>query len=400
MSSLTLPYTPIAVSASDQRTSAVASDGRNLLYVWEEYLRGEGWQLLAGRVDPAGRRLDGAGTRLSTRSENFHPSVSYDGSNFLVVWSERFTLFGNRISSDGKVLDGKGFVISDSSCGQTHSDIASNGTAQMVVWTECRGGPAGEGSPNSHVFSSRVNSSGQVIDTAPLQISFGPKGERDPAVTAIGSNFFVAWEENFIPNCGSDFCLTRTRLYGRRVSESNTHMDVAQTAIAIGRTGFQNARFPSLASNGSIVMVAWASQEERKGARYARLAQDGKLLDVPAEDNGRAIEGGEESVGPPALVWNGLSFIVIHSDRGMAVLASRMSAQGELLDVRPMEISAPSLGPFPGEPLPSVVALGRGEVAIGYIRETDDEFYGHLVNRLFSRRIREPLLHRRATRLQ
>jgi len=263
----------------------------------------------------------------------------------------------------------------------------------MVVWTECRGGAANEGGPNGHVFGSRINSSGQVIDTAPLQISFGPRGEQHPSITTSGSNFFVAWEENVLRLC-AEFCSQPSRIYGRRISESATHLDVAQTAIAIGRTEFPSERFPSLASNGSTVMVTWGSQEG-KGARYARLDKDGRLLDVPAEENGRAIAGGEKSVGPESVAWNGVNFVVIHSGRGI-VLASRISAQGEQIDVTPIETSSPAFG----EPSPRVVAAAPGEVAVGYSRQTDDKVYGHLVNRLFSRRIREPLLRRRATRLQ
>ncbi|HXI14528.1 MAG TPA: hypothetical protein VNM92_18075 [Thermoanaerobaculia bacterium] len=387
--------TPIVVSAPDQGASAVGWDGRNLLYVWEQYVREEaGWHPFAGRLDPAGKRLDGAGIRLSTKGDLFHPSVSFDGENFLVVWSERATLFGNRISPDGKVLDGKGFVISESSCGMTHSDIAWNGTTQMVVWTECRGGAAIEGGPNGHVFGSRINSSGQVIDTAPLQISFGPSGEQHPSITTIGSNFFVAWEEHGMRVCDREFCSQPTRIYGRRISESATYLDVAQTAIAVGRTEFPSERFPSLASNGSTIVVAWVSQEG-KGARYARLDKDGRLLDVRAEDNnGRAISGGEQFFGPPSVAWNGVTFVVIYSGRG--VLASRISAQGEQLDVRPIEVSSVGFE----DPPPCAVAAGLAEVAVGYIRQTDDKVYGHLVNRLFSRRVREPLLRRRATRLK
>jgi hypothetical protein len=41
----------------------------------------------------------------------FSPAVGFDGNNYLVVWSDGYTLMGARVSPQGKVLDPAGFVI-------------------------------------------------------------------------------------------------------------------------------------------------------------------------------------------------------------------------------------------------------------------------------------------------
>jgi hypothetical protein len=109
----------IGVASGIQTNPQVASDGANFLVVWEDY--GTHWpniDVTAKRVTSGGTVLDPGGIFIATTEdpEEF-PSVSFDGTNYVVVWRksqrESAELRLNRVTQNGEVLDPDGISISD-----------------------------------------------------------------------------------------------------------------------------------------------------------------------------------------------------------------------------------------------------------------------------------------------
>ena len=102
---------PIGVAINAQQAPAVAFDGTNYLVVWSDGRRGSGSDIYGARVSPAGSVLDPSGLALSA-STTFTllmsaPALAFDGTNYLVVWDEKIgfssptNLQGLRVSPRG-----------------------------------------------------------------------------------------------------------------------------------------------------------------------------------------------------------------------------------------------------------------------------------------------------------
>jgi hypothetical protein len=113
------PAFGIGVASGVQINPQVASDGANFLVVWEDY--GTHWpniDITGARVTSEGSVLDPMGITISATSDPEElPWVSFDGTNYVVIWkksgSESTELRLSRVTQDGEVLDLDGVFISD-----------------------------------------------------------------------------------------------------------------------------------------------------------------------------------------------------------------------------------------------------------------------------------------------
>jgi hypothetical protein len=65
--------------------------------------------------------------------------VAWDGTNFLVVWSDDRNpsapnIYGTRITPQGEILDGTGFQISDETIRTIAPSITFNGSNYLIAW--------------------------------------------------------------------------------------------------------------------------------------------------------------------------------------------------------------------------------------------------------------------------
>jgi hypothetical protein len=74
----------------------------------------------------------------SERGVQYGPSIGFDGTNFLVTWTDgRDSLeqiYASRVTPSGTVLDPGGFPVKQENDEQVSSDVAFDGTNYLVVW--------------------------------------------------------------------------------------------------------------------------------------------------------------------------------------------------------------------------------------------------------------------------
>lgn len=221
---------------------SVAFDGTNFFVVWDDY-RDEYSDIYGARVSQSGSVLDEDGILVSMNTDDadvYNPSVAFDGTNYLVVWSDNDDIYGARVTTSGSVLDEYGLSISSAANGQYFPEAAFDGTNYLVVWEDKRN------SDQYDIYGARVNPSGQVLDPSGIAISTATYDQHSPALAFDGTNYFVVWQHG----AGSDF-----DIYGARVGPSGSVLD--PSGIVISDTASDWETYPAVAFDGTDYLVAW-----------------------------------------------------------------------------------------------------------------------------------------------
>jgi len=172
---------------------AVAFDGQNYLVVWGDYRNTVDADVYGARVDTAGTVLDAGGIAICTEAGNQSvPALASSGTNCLVAWLDERTddgdIYGCRVEPDGDVLDGSGLAIRVETSDQGDQAVAFDGTNYLVVWSDYRG-------DNLDIYGARVTVGGSVLDPSGILISGADMNQRSPAVAFDGTTYLVAWQD-------------------------------------------------------------------------------------------------------------------------------------------------------------------------------------------------------------
>ncbi len=366
-----LDSTPITISSSYVWHQRLAFDGTNYLSVWEDY-RDSVSQIYGARVTPGGSVLDTAGIAIGSGTDWLMcPAITFDGTNFLVVWEQdcdsvTSLIRGARVSPSGQVLD-SAFVVDSSSgvdvlFGPTAS---SDGTNSLVVWQDFSRGLRGalvasdgsvvdtgivlappinafEGptslydgtdylvswkawSPVDCILATRVSRSGVPLDTPGVYVCAPPRGfTENPAVAFDGDRYLVTWDDDLYgcPN-----------IYGARLTRQMSMLDT--TGIGISRSqGAANIQHdPSTAFDGSNFLVAWVDNRNMAGAIYAaRVSPGGANLDP----EGIPICTLASNRGYPSVAFDGTNYLVTWADGRRSdsadIYGTRVTRGGSVLD--------------------------------------------------------------------
>lgn len=283
-----------------QEHPAIAFDGSNYLVVWEDV-----WpptvrsiEIHAARVSPSGAVIDHLPIPVSTAPRTkHHPSVAFDGANYLVVWLDYRNggspdIYGARVSPSGNVLDPDGIAISTAPGSQVDPSVVFGDSSYLVVWYDWRNGP-------SDIYGSRVTPSGVVLDTAGIMISADSGCQKQPAVSFDGADYFVVWD---------DERLGTTDIYGARVTQGGTVIDTSGIAICTAVSGQYN---PAVSFNDTDYLVAWWDVRNGDSDVYgARVTTGGVVLDT----SGIAISTVPGAQGSPRIASAGSDFLVVWRD--------------------------------------------------------------------------------------
>ncbi|MBI4953407.1 MAG: hypothetical protein HY908_15360, partial [Myxococcales bacterium] len=324
----------VASAASAQATPAVAFAGSSWLVVWADARSGADWDIYGARVSATGAVLDPAGipiARASNRQEA--PAVSFGGSTWLVVWQDFRggvdpDIYGVRVDGGGVVLDPSGIAISVAAGRQEAPSVAFDGSQWLVAWSDFRGGATAD------VYAARVSAAGAVLDPGGLPVSTATNHQQLPAVAFDGANWVVAWED------WRSWATLSRDVYAARVSPSGVVLDPA--GIAVTATSAETLA-PVIASDGTRTLVVWEDWRTfattGQDVYGARLTQGGVVLD-PA---GVAITTGLSSQYGATVAFDGVQWLVAWQDLRAGnwdIYAARVSTAGSVLDPAGVPVSS------------------------------------------------------------
>jgi hypothetical protein len=176
-----IPVGPLTTIPGSLVSLAAAFDGTNYLVVW---LNGG---IYGARITQAGQVLDSGGFLISdTTYPNCFPAVAFDGTNYFVVWS-RYTpqriIEGARVTPGGVVLDSPSVRLAGTSGLSYCPSIAFDGTNYLVVWT-C----------GSFISGVRVSPSGVVLDSAGVTYVSNAVSRRAARLAFDGTDYSLIYE--------------------------------------------------------------------------------------------------------------------------------------------------------------------------------------------------------------
>jgi hypothetical protein len=343
------------------------------------------------------QRVSGAGTLVGSQIRIVSglvgpnsPSLSFDGTNFFVVWSYDLVR-GARVSPAGVLLDPSPFDISTAEGSDTDVPaVAFDGTNTIVAWQDFTtdNGPGtmlvrrvdGAGTPvdptpipvvacqnpalavgNGQVLLAFANgfslttsleavriAGGTILDNPPFVLSTHANDQTGPAVAANGTGSFVVWNDD---RSGS------IDVYGARVTADGSMLD--GTGIPIS-TATGNQSSAAVVFDGTGYFVVWADTRSGTSDIYgARVTVDGVVLDPGGIQITSTPSVAELD---PALAFDGTNYFVVW-DQGTCpcgLFGTRVSTAGTVLD--PGGITLPTTG----NPLKPTVAFGSSSYLVAW----------------------------------
>ncbi|NPV13775.1 hypothetical protein HPY86_02450 [candidate division WOR-3 bacterium] len=319
---------PISTVPYAQLEPACAFDGKNFLVVWQEYRRSSvNADIYGARVTPEGAVLDTNSIPITTRGgHQINPAVAFDGTNYLVVWADQlspiyyyYDIYGTRVTRDGLVLDPQGIAISSAADNQKSPAVAFDGTNWVVVWQDERNGSHIYN--RSHIYSARVTPEGVVLDPWGVVVSGAAHPQWAPTVSFGGTNFLVAWQDD--RSSGGD-------IYGTLVTEDGVVLD--PDGLPITTAPYWQGS-PASGYDGKNYLVVWTDCRSGEADIYgARVTPEGVVLDP----NGIQISTSPDSVGTPAVAFDGTNYLVVwqvYCSSGVSyIYGARVTPEGVVLD--------------------------------------------------------------------
>lgn len=132
----------------------------------------------------------------SSSSDAFEPTISWDGSNFGIFWSEASQVKFAQVSTKGEIVTGPK-IISENAI---HVSAVWNQSLEVygVVWYGTDNAPI----PGARFV--RVSQEGGVIDNVIPLSSVNDRGQFRPLIATSGSDYGVTWNSN--RNCSAGIC--------------------------------------------------------------------------------------------------------------------------------------------------------------------------------------------------
>jgi hypothetical protein len=296
-------------------------NGTNYLLVWSDDLPG----ICAARLAPDGRLIDTTAIALTTRECRGEPWVACAGGNWLVTWQVRGfqgDIVATTVSPDGNVRRIDGMPLSTSGADQTKTRAAFDGDNYLVVWQQ----PAKDSLYEDwgDIWAARVTASGVLLDSNPIAVSARPNCyAQHPDVSFNGADFLVVWYDNRDSRAWG--------VFGARVSRSGVLLDTAGMRISNGPS---DEGYPVVAAGGPTWLVAWNDFRGGMFVEYiyaARVSADGVLLDT----SGIPVAIGEWCQFLDAVGYDGANYLVIWEDNYTGpsdIRGRRVAPDGTILD--------------------------------------------------------------------
>jgi hypothetical protein len=189
---------PISTATGHQKKPAAASDGSAGYVVWEDFRSGSP-RIYGARVSSSGQTLDTSGVAMpATYYYQYTPKVCWGQSNYLVAWSDSYSITGCRISQAGAVLDTSGIVIDNYVSSKGNPSVCWDGSKFQCVWEDYRSSYSG----NSDIYHTTISSAGSVAVTSTVALVSDLVCQLMPKVIANGASGMLLYSRNLnYANC-------------------------------------------------------------------------------------------------------------------------------------------------------------------------------------------------------
>ena len=157
--------------------------------------------LVIHRISPAGMDLDapnGITVNLASLPTS-GPTVASGSGNSLIAYSRydsvtsQHFMYGVLIDQNGQVIAPGEFPIAADLATHWFPQVSFDGTNYLVVWQQLPS--SGADQSLAHINGARVTPAGTVLDSPSIAISSTPQGQYSPVVAFDGTNYFVAWQD-------------------------------------------------------------------------------------------------------------------------------------------------------------------------------------------------------------
>jgi hypothetical protein len=311
-------------------TPDVAFDGTNWLVVWSQPSASNGEEVYGRRVGGDGSTLGAAFPIGANPEHDSKPVVAWNGSNFLVAWQHRFEpgnwdIYARAVSASGAVSPDT-YAVAFGDHNEEAPEIAASSTNFLVAWQDDRNAPVS----GKDIWASGRQPSGGNLGEFLVGGEDNSQDDVEPAVAWNGSEFLVVWQHVYPSTTVSD-------VYARRTGIS-TREGVG--SIFVSDIDFRDDA-PGVASNGSEWLVVWG----KKGTgtydvRGERISATGSQLG----EFGISSAAGDQDT--PSVAFDGGQYLVAWHDRRSStvpdVYGGRVTSGGAASDGSGFPISATS----------------------------------------------------------
>lgn len=317
---------PASVSAPAQVETSLAQGpaGTNVI-VFRSRASGAA-RILAQRIDDTGLALDPEPIEVATGPLQWlqtptidRPDVAWNGSVFLITWSDTVDVFARRMNPDGSFVDAGPITVMP---GQ-HAAVGALGSDFLVA-----GSTVGTLLATGALRVARLDgTSGAVLDAPPTTLSTPTLAGQFPHIVALGGRWLVVWESVYRDP------------WSTTVIESTGYAFVEPNGATTGELDAGLGLRPGVAiANDRALLVA---VDDTVSGGTTDL--DGRILMADGTFLGPAflLSSAPEEQLAPAAAWNGAEFVVAWEDKRDAVIyfddrtdvyGARVTASGQVLD--------------------------------------------------------------------
>ncbi|KQC14084.1 MAG: hypothetical protein APR63_06170 [Desulfuromonas sp. SDB] len=317
----------ITNSANAKIRPNVCSDNTNYLILWQDYFSGIDWNIYGNRIDSGGSVLHSPDIRISYDDSPYKintqkdPSLSTDGSDYLVVWEDEdsldvYHLYGAIVDEYG-IVDTCRIRISTSADSQLNPVTAFNGTNYLVAWEDFRNHP-----DSADIYGTRISPSGEVLDTSGIGISTSNGEKLNIKVSSDDTNYMVVW---------SDSRSGTKDIYGARLTGEGVLMDL--NGIQISYLGPDRDQ-PDIAWGGNSYLVVWriGNSPGEYNIMGTRVSSSGTVINTDEILISIAVNAQEN----PAVAFDGINYLVVWEDKQSGsdydIYGCRIDTAGNILD--------------------------------------------------------------------
>jgi hypothetical protein len=196
------------------------------------------------------------------------PSVAYGDSVYMVVWQEGWNgkngkarIFAARVNTNGQLLDSAGIEIAPCSTGvQEQPRIAFSQGTFLIVWQDMRNGN------DFDVLGARISPAGTVLDSVPIPFAVAARSQVLPDLSESKTGFIVVWQ-------GFQSTGSSTQLFGAIVDAADG--SITPLSLSLYKSN------PRIAWNGIQFLLTFKAPSGT--VQYVSLDSNGIAVSTPID---------------------------------------------------------------------------------------------------------------------